>query len=137
MVSFIIEACHARGIASNDNEWFECLNEAKQTHSPRKLRELFAFICGLNIPANALRLWETFKVHLAEDYLRQYSNNENVAYNKAMLEIEDILSVHNVTCASLGLPTPTVMPDIVAFDLFDPVEANNLYIQMYYIMMLM
>ena len=36
-----VEACHARGIASNDNEWGECLNEAKELHSPKQMRNLF------------------------------------------------------------------------------------------------
>lgn len=35
-----LEACHARGIASNDNEWRVCLEEAKQFNSPKQLRHL-------------------------------------------------------------------------------------------------
>ena len=27
-----VEACHARGISSNDNEWREFLNETKELH---------------------------------------------------------------------------------------------------------
>ena len=43
--------CHARGIVSNDNEWHECLNEAKELHSPKQMRNLFGYICALNVPA--------------------------------------------------------------------------------------
>ena len=59
-----VEACHARGIASNDNEWCECLNETKELHSPKQMRNLFGYICALNVPANALALWNEFKVHI-------------------------------------------------------------------------
>lgn len=40
-----IDACHARGNASNDHEWRECLDEAKGFHYPKELGELFVFIC--------------------------------------------------------------------------------------------
>lgn len=49
-----IEACHARGIASNDNECRECLNEAKDFNSPKQMRDLLGFICAFNLPANTL-----------------------------------------------------------------------------------
>lgn len=29
-----VEACHARGIASDDDEWWRCLDEAKEFQSP-------------------------------------------------------------------------------------------------------
>lgn len=54
-----VAACHAPGIATNDNEWYEYLREAKETHSPRQLRELFGFIFAMNVPANAMKT----KVH--------------------------------------------------------------------------
>ena len=50
--------------ASNDNEWHECLNEAKELHSPKQMRNLFGYICALNVQANALALWNEFKVYL-------------------------------------------------------------------------
>lgn len=108
------EACHARGIASNDNEWRETLNEVKNFQSPKKMRELFAIICALNVPANALVLWNEFEEYLNEDFRQNYSGE--IASNRALLEIEDILLAHNVTCESLGLPTPTRLPDEVQTD---------------------
>lgn len=120
-----VEACFARGIASNDNEWRECLNEAKEFSSPKQLRNLFGFICALNVPANALLLWNEFKVFMSEDFARNHS--ENVAFNRALLEIEEILNSHNVTCESLGLPTPTVLLDGRGADVFDPIEELFLF----------
>ena len=80
-----VEACHARSITSNDNEWRECLNEAKELHSPKQMRNLFGYICALNLPANGLALWNEFKVYLSEDFLRDY--NEEVSFNTALLNI--------------------------------------------------
>lgn len=99
-----VAACHARGIASNDNEWHACLDEAKEINSPRQLRELFAFICAMNIPANALALWDEFKIHMSEDFARDHS--EEIAFNRALAIIGDILLSHNLSCEQLGLPIP-------------------------------
>ena len=55
-----VEACHARGIASNDNECREYLNETKELHLPKQMHNLFGFICALNVPANELALWNEF-----------------------------------------------------------------------------
>ncbi|XP_046808269.1 ATP-dependent DNA helicase PIF1-like [Lucilia cuprina] len=122
-------ACHARGIASNDNEWRDCLNEAKETQSPRQLRQLFAFICSLNVPTNALQLWNEFKKDMSEDFFRD--NSENISYNRSLLEIEDILITHNLSCQQLGLPTPVIIPNQNDFDQFDPDEEGSRFNEMY------
>lgn len=124
-----VEACHARGIASNDNEWRECLNEAKEHQSPRQLRELFGFICGLNFPANALGLWNQFKEFMIEDFMREF--NEEVSVNRALLQIEDILLTHNLSCAQLGLPNPQYLPDNARISQFDPISEGRIFDEMY------
>lgn len=125
-----IEACHARGIASNDNEWRVCLNECKEFHSPRQMRELFAFICALNVPANALLLWEEFKEDLSEDFLINHS--EDVSFNRSLIEIEEILIVHNVNCEALGLPIPNYSNNIQDdIENIDPQEEELLFGELY------
>lgn len=124
-----VDACHARGIASNDNEWRECLDEAKETKSPRQLRGLFGFICGLNVPTNALALWNEFKMFMSEDFLRDHS--EEISYNRSLLEIEDILQTHNLSCQQLGLPNPVYMNLDFNFDHFDPVVEGGIFDEMY------
>lgn len=101
-----LEACHARGIASNEIKWRECLNEAKDTRSPRQLRQLFAFICSLNLPTNALELWNEFKIDMSEDFIRD--NTENITFNRGIVEIEEILMSHNLSCQKIGLPSPEI-----------------------------
>lgn len=126
-----LDACHARGIASNDNEWRECLNEAKETKSPRQLRELFGYICGLNFPSNALELWNEFKLFMCEDFMR--NSDENTALNHALLVIEDILSTHNLSCRQLNLPIPVNPINLqVNEDAIDIVSEGNSFDEMYF-----
>lgn len=114
-----VEACHARGIASNDNEWRNCLLESRDFHSPKQMRDLFAFILALNTPNNAMALWEEFKDDLSEDFARTL--NIDVAYNRALLEIEEVLVVHNLNCLAFNLPVPTILTDndLNEVDVFD------------------
>jgi len=98
------DACVARGITTDDRQWEIALAEAQQTKLPRQIRELFGFIVALNNPAEPLRLWELFQDAMCEDLYRLYS--VDVAQNVAMIEIEDILVTHNVSCETVGLPVP-------------------------------
>lgn len=124
-----IEACHARGIASNDSEWHNCLDEAKEFHSAKQLRHLFGVILALNLPANALNLWNDFKNHLYEDFLREHS--DQIPFIRGLLEIEDILLTHNVTCEALSLPQPTITDNVDEADQFDPAEEQRLFNDLY------
>ena len=40
-----VEVCPTRRIASNDNEWGDCLKETKELHTPKQMRNLFSYIC--------------------------------------------------------------------------------------------
>lgn len=122
-----LEASHARGIASNDNEWRECMFEAKDIQSPRQLRQLFAFICAMNVPANALALWNEFKMFMCEDFLREFS--DDISFNKALHIIEEVLLSHNLSCNEVGLPTPV----FIATDepVVDIEESLRLFNEMY------
>lgn len=123
-----VEACHARGIASNDNEWRQTLDEATNFRMPKQLRDLFAVICALNIPANALALWMEFREAMSEDFLRTLS--QDVAFNRSLLEIEEVLLCHNLTCLELGLPAPVFLPDMSSDD-FDVYDEQFLYEESY------
>ncbi|GBO05323.1 hypothetical protein AVEN_138115-1 [Araneus ventricosus] len=116
-------------IASNDNEWRECLNEAKELHSPKRMRNLFDYLCALNVPANALALVNEFKVYLSEDFLRVY--NEEAYFNRALLETEDTLNVHNLSSQKLGLPVPTYLQRIEEANAIDPIEQEFLFCEHY------
>lgn len=122
-----VEAAQARGIASNDNEWRETLLEATETQSPKQLRDLFGYICGINVPSNALELWNEFHLSLCEDYLLQY--NEEQAQNRALTDIEEILLTHNTSCIELNLPVPDRRVYVNVE--YDAVEQGTLFSMMY------
>ena len=65
------------------------------------MRNLFGYSCALNVPANALALWNEFKVYLSENVLRLY--NEEASFNKALFKIDNILNVHNLSCQIIRL----------------------------------
>ena len=55
------------------------------------------------------------------DFLRDY--NEEVSFNTALLEIEDILNVHNLLCQELGLPVPTYSQRTDEANAIDPIKS--------------
>lgn len=63
-------ACVARHLLDGDQNWADTLAEASVSDSPSRMRHLFAVIlvfCGV---ANPVALWEKYRHHLSEDFLR-------------------------------------------------------------------
>lgn len=98
------EAATHLNLLQNDREWFQCLEEASTYQMPTQLRDLFAMICVFCSPNDVPHLWETFKRHIAEDYLR--THDADSAENLALLDIQQIFKAHGRTCEDFGLPTP-------------------------------
>nr|CAD2197831.1 unnamed protein product [Meloidogyne enterolobii] len=67
------EACLKRGLIKNDEEWRECLNEAKTFKFPSALRNLFSSILLFGDPKYPELLFEEFKNDLAEDFIKKYT----------------------------------------------------------------
>jgi hypothetical protein len=128
------EACRARGILQDDQEWINCLHEACATMTNiHKLRELFVIILFYNNPANPRLLWDTFKKELSEDYRYQrvrweqmrphVTTTENYLvqdFDAALYDIQTILAeshYQNKTLRSFLLPDPITdradLPDYV------------------------
>lgn len=78
-----VQACRLLGLAFDDQEWYECMKEAATSKKPSQLRTLFATILIQNMPAEPLKLWETFRNELSEDFLHKYPENPEKAYNSA------------------------------------------------------
>lgn len=90
---------------------------------------MFGFICALNVPANALALWNQFKEYLCEDFRRNES--EEMSYNRALLVIEDILNAHNSSCREIGLPAPRILQGMHNNQIIDVDEQQFLFNEMY------
>ena len=110
------QACHALGLLQDDSHWDATLTEAAMSHSPFRLRNLFAIMlvtCELSSPA---QLWFKHRDDLSEDILhrvRQANPGMSDAYtddiyNEALCLLEDkVISLGGQALHSTyGLPKP-------------------------------
>jgi hypothetical protein len=119
------QACLERGLCQNDEEWHNCLEEAKKYRFPRALRTLFVNIlvhCGPKYPE---LLWNTFKDDLSYDVKRRFQNLSNDSiYQKTLSLINDLLKYQDKslkdfkTMPQLTNSRETLDDD----DLYDPSE---------------
>jgi len=79
------EACLARGLIRDDEEWKKALEEANSFEMPWKMRELFALILVHCNPAKPDELWALFKDALSEDFAKKFSIE--LAHRKAYIDI--------------------------------------------------
>lgn len=103
------EACVARGLARNDEEWRECMAEASGWKFPRQLRQLFAMILAWNNPRDPRRLWDEYKETMAYDFIRYRNFTRERAIDAAFAEVVAELALHGKTLRDF--PTlPQVIP---------------------------
>ena len=62
------EACFARGLIEDDNEWTLALEEAAQCQSPAQMRQLFVVILTAGDPVSPLALFDKFWKPMAETW---------------------------------------------------------------------
>ena len=105
------EACLALNLLEDDNEWFICLAEAVKIQSPSSMRSLFITILLFCQPAEPMRLFETHKYDLAEDFhfrrsKQGYSNEtlEAAAVNDLLCDLDGLLEQHGRKTTDFGLP---------------------------------
>jgi hypothetical protein len=98
------EACIARGLLENDDEWFKCMDEASLFRFPKQLRSLFCFILVFCQPVRVSEMWEKYRDILSEDFLHSFPDSSaDYCYNKTLIEIYSILSQHGISLI-FGLP---------------------------------
>ncbi|KAI8557126.1 hypothetical protein RHMOL_Rhmol05G0311100 [Rhododendron molle] len=61
------EACVARGLLEDDDEWVQCLQEAAVMKTGYQLRRLFSIILMQCSPIHPYALWKQFSVHICDD----------------------------------------------------------------------
>lgn len=64
-------ACIAQGLADNDQEWFQCFEEAILFTSGSGLRMLFLMGIGSNMIADPLEIWNRYKYSFCDDLTRR------------------------------------------------------------------
>src|SRR6202789_2694972 len=71
------QACLARGLLEDDNEWRQCLQEAAHMATGHQLRNLFVTILHDCSPSDPLALWLEFRVNICDD-LRHALHSKNI-----------------------------------------------------------
>ena len=118
------QACAARGLLQDDEEWDECLREASVVHMPVQLRSLFATILIFNSPSNPGRLLEKYANDMAEDKLRETLARYGIDRSDeipsgddlreaALWDVQVILQQHNLCVQVYGLPPPRLGTEVV------------------------
>ena len=114
------EACIALGLLQNDEEWDQCLKEARQIQTGMQLRKLFATLllfCEVTRPEV---LWEKNISALSDDILFQVRNNTgNMTLeltddirNEALCHLQSILSKYGRFLNEFpNMPIPTISPN--------------------------
>ncbi|KAJ2941595.1 hypothetical protein O0L34_g14649 [Tuta absoluta] len=114
------ETCKALHLLDDDRHWDETLEEACVSDSPSRLRQLFSIMlvfCGLS---NPVELWEKYKHHLSEDFLRdlrrttsdEVDQMDERVINSCLCSLQDkVLSIGGRVLAEYGLPTPQTLSD--------------------------
>ena len=97
-------ACRLHNLLEDDDEWDNCLTEAGNFEMPSQLRRLFATICIFCQPADPFQLWCDHKLAMMEDFARTHESE--TAENLALLDLQQLFSVHGFSCADHHLPTP-------------------------------
>ena len=64
------EACIAYGLLEDDNEWHQCLEEAKHMAMGHQMHHLFVTILKDCSPANPTDLWQTLGINICDDLKR-------------------------------------------------------------------
>jgi hypothetical protein len=111
------EACQARGLLENDQEWAQALEEASHWATGRRLCDLFASVLLFNEVINLGELWHRFADDLSDDLqarARRESGDPDLTltteqlHNIALHELDIILQRNGRNLRDfLGMPLPT------------------------------
>ncbi|GBN05138.1 hypothetical protein AVEN_123241-1 [Araneus ventricosus] len=114
------QACQKYGLLRGDQQLHDALNEAAQFQSPRKLRMLFAMICGFGEVEDVPYLWVQHQVSLCEDFVHRYS--EQTGFHYALADVEELFTSYNLSLQKLYLPTVDLPASVLERAVFDFVE---------------
>ncbi len=72
------QACIVRGLLEDDQEWSQCLEEARHMQTGVQLRHLFVTIIRDCTPADPRALWDTFWPHICDDLSYQLQHHAQI-----------------------------------------------------------
>lgn len=101
------EAVTALGLFEDVQEAEQAMAEAVAAlYVPRRLRFLFIDLLVNDCCHAPLRLWDTFKFQLSQDFFLQNGHNLHLAENEALQEISHWLAMRGHALEEYGLPVP-------------------------------
>ncbi|CAH2017789.1 unnamed protein product [Acanthoscelides obtectus] len=112
------DAAIAMNLLTDDSIWFTMLQEVIHVQLPRALRRMFSQMLLFCEIENPLALWEQFKYHLSEDYIRRLNDND-LAYNYALAYINRYLAVQGKSNRDFQLLLPTEPVEHLIEDEYD------------------
>ncbi|CAF1168005.1 unnamed protein product [Rotaria sordida] len=103
-----MEAAKRRGLLRDDTEYEKCMSEAVIFQMPQQLRTLFCVILLYWNPTKPVDLWNSFKAHMAEDFMQQV--DAETAEAMAFYAIDEKLKQQGRSCSDFGIPSLTSVP---------------------------
>ena len=108
------DACIALRLCEDDNQWRDCLDEAKQYARPRQIRNLFCKILVNCFPSKPQELYLRYKECMEEDFaykrrhdtLAQGHTMEQVIRNNLLIELNDLFKDHSYTNKDFEIDMP-------------------------------
>lgn len=111
------DACQARGLLDNDEEWEATIREAATFSTAQSLRETFALMIAFNGVHHPNALWETFLDDMVADFLheaRQHNPDRGVDANmasRALRDVDRILRQLGRSLNDFAMPAPGPLED--------------------------
>uniref|UniRef100_A0A914EJL1 ATP-dependent DNA helicase n=1 Tax=Acrobeloides nanus TaxID=290746 RepID=A0A914EJL1_9BILA len=86
------QACVARNLTYDDEQWFAGLREHREFKMPRAMRTFFCLILMYGEPVDPKKLWEEFKEDLSEDFIRKAEREGCFSKEEAILKAYRIIA---------------------------------------------
>ena len=79
-------ACIARGLAENDQEWFQCFDEAVLSTTGHGLRTLFLTGIRQQLIADPQVIWDRYKEHFCDDLARKLAHDPSISFPLPLID---------------------------------------------------
>jgi len=97
-------SCAALNLIEDEGEIRLLMDELAFEQFPRLFRKTFAILLSNVNPINPGALWDEYKERLAEDYLHQIDDDEDLAFQLALRDILEVLQEFGKSLEDYNLP---------------------------------
>ncbi|KAE8740530.1 hypothetical protein FOCC_FOCC013957, partial [Frankliniella occidentalis] len=97
-------ACAALNLVENEEEMSLLMDNLVLEQFPSTMRKTFAMLLANVNPINPRGLWDNYRRNLSKDYLHEIEDDDDLAYQLALRDIEEILREFGKTLSDYLLP---------------------------------